>query len=330
METKDFYVPLQRKNGMPLHVQIGRAIRDRLLKQAPAEEVLLPPQRDLAKQLGVSRNTVAIAYAELERQGLVLSRVGKGTLVVDSANKMEGRTRREAVLKVIERSAEEALALGLTLDEYANAVRGYLREKSKMLRHIRLVFVECNREQLAYFAGHLRLEAGVTISPLLLSEVREHPRAALERLKSADAVVTSFYHVEELDRVLKGTGARLVGITLQPEMSTIVKIARIPQDARVGLVATSSQFLVEICKTLREIGIASDRVDQSTATEGKELGSFVAGVDALIVSPSRKKEVENLADGKPVVEFLFAPDDTSVKHIRVVLVELKRQREAEK
>ena len=41
----------------------------------------LPPSRQLADQLGLNRNTVAAAYGELQRLGLVRSRVGAGTFV---------------------------------------------------------------------------------------------------------------------------------------------------------------------------------------------------------------------------------------------------------
>jgi DNA-binding transcriptional MocR family regulator len=41
----------------------------------------LPPQRDLAKHLGVTTGTISRAYANLERQGLATARVGDGTYV---------------------------------------------------------------------------------------------------------------------------------------------------------------------------------------------------------------------------------------------------------
>src|SRR5215831_14826369 len=41
----------------------------------------LPASRDLAKTLGVNRNTVAYAYEELEADALVSSQVGRGTYV---------------------------------------------------------------------------------------------------------------------------------------------------------------------------------------------------------------------------------------------------------
>src|SRR5438876_814148 len=41
----------------------------------------LPPERDLAGALGVSRATVVSAYRELEAKGLVRGYVGRGTFV---------------------------------------------------------------------------------------------------------------------------------------------------------------------------------------------------------------------------------------------------------
>src|SRR5690554_3227890 len=43
--------------------------------------VKLPPHRSLADRLGVTVGTVSRAYAELERMGLVVARVGDGTFV---------------------------------------------------------------------------------------------------------------------------------------------------------------------------------------------------------------------------------------------------------
>ena len=46
---------------------------------------MLPPSRTLAADLGLARNTVAEAYAELVAEGWLASRQGAGTWVVDAA-----------------------------------------------------------------------------------------------------------------------------------------------------------------------------------------------------------------------------------------------------
>ena len=323
------YILLDRSSGIPLYIQIKDGLR-KLLSSAPEErEAVLPPQRELAEQLRVSRNTVSMAYSELEREGLVASHVGKGTLVVSPAKRLEGRNLRERLARVIEHAGEEALAMGFTTEQFAEAVDGFLRERKRRLRNIQLVFVECNREQLEYFSKHLQLDPGVMVTPLLLSSIQRDPERMLKKLTGADLVVTSFYHIEELEALMPEEAAPVVGVNLQPEMSTIVSIARIPNDARVGLVAASKRFIAEIRDTLEQVSVDSSHVKEFASKETEELRQFIQGVDALIVSPSRKKEVEALADGRPVTEFLFAPDEGSTNNIRISLFELKRKRREE-
>ena len=61
--------------------QIQRLIVDGTLK--PGE--LLPPERQLAEQFGVSRNSVRDAIRTLELSGLVVARHGEGNVVADVA-----------------------------------------------------------------------------------------------------------------------------------------------------------------------------------------------------------------------------------------------------
>jgi DNA-binding transcriptional MocR family regulator len=68
-------------DGTPLFEQIlaalERAIRDGGLKAGER----LPPQRALARTLGVSVGTVTRAYEEADRRGLTLGQVGRGTYI---------------------------------------------------------------------------------------------------------------------------------------------------------------------------------------------------------------------------------------------------------
>ncbi|MFC4910071.1 PLP-dependent aminotransferase family protein [Actinomadura gamaensis] len=60
-----------------IHRQLLDAILDGRLR--PGER--LPPTRELARRLDVSRNTVSIAYERLTAEGLLVARVGSGTFV---------------------------------------------------------------------------------------------------------------------------------------------------------------------------------------------------------------------------------------------------------
>jgi GntR family transcriptional regulator / MocR family aminotransferase len=59
------------------------ALRDAVRSRRLAPGTMLPPSRTLASDLGLARNTVAEAYAELVAEGWLASRQGAGTWVVN-------------------------------------------------------------------------------------------------------------------------------------------------------------------------------------------------------------------------------------------------------
>src|SRR5215213_8894259 len=75
-------IPLDRQSDIPLYQQIGNYLKNTILSGALAAETRLPAYRQLAQDLGVNRTTVENAYAMLEADGLVFSRMGSGTYVL--------------------------------------------------------------------------------------------------------------------------------------------------------------------------------------------------------------------------------------------------------
>ncbi len=75
-------IPLDRQSTMPLYKQIKTYLQQGILSGSLATDTRLPASRQLAQDLGVNRITVKNAYAELEADGLVFSKLGSGTYVL--------------------------------------------------------------------------------------------------------------------------------------------------------------------------------------------------------------------------------------------------------
>jgi GntR family transcriptional regulator / MocR family aminotransferase len=75
-------IPLDRQSSVPLYQQIKTYLRQGILSGSLAPDTRLPASRQLAHDLGVNRITVENAYAELEAEGLILSKLGSGTYVL--------------------------------------------------------------------------------------------------------------------------------------------------------------------------------------------------------------------------------------------------------
>ncbi|OZG60465.1 GntR family transcriptional regulator [Bifidobacterium myosotis] len=73
---------LNRHSSVPLYRQLAAELRERIVSGALAEGYRLPPERELAGQLEVNRTTVLQAYQQLKDEGLIASKVGKGTFVL--------------------------------------------------------------------------------------------------------------------------------------------------------------------------------------------------------------------------------------------------------
>jgi GntR family transcriptional regulator/MocR family aminotransferase len=114
-------IPVDRSaaDGRPIYQQIAEGIRGEVLAERLLPGERLPPIRELARRLGVNRDTVALAYEALASAGLVESSVGRGTFVAERAE------RRDAAGRVpsppLSRLAERLLELDRSRPRFGSA-----------------------------------------------------------------------------------------------------------------------------------------------------------------------------------------------------------------
>ena len=77
---------LNRRSKVPMYRQLAAELREQIVSGAMAEGYRLPPERELSSRLEVNRTTVLQAYQQLKDEGLIASKVGKGTFVLPAAS----------------------------------------------------------------------------------------------------------------------------------------------------------------------------------------------------------------------------------------------------
>ncbi|HKJ03075.1 MAG TPA: GntR family transcriptional regulator [Longimicrobiales bacterium] len=115
-------IRLDVNDTRPLYVQIMDGVRRGLVRGTLAPEDPLPSVRELASRLRVNPRTVSQAYAELEREGVVHVRHGKGTFVAPEI-RPDGKARRRLSLEVARRALADATRNGLVLDDLIAALK---------------------------------------------------------------------------------------------------------------------------------------------------------------------------------------------------------------
>ncbi len=114
-------IHLSRSDERPLYVQIMDGVRRGLVGGTLRPEDPLPSVRDLASDLRVNPRTVSQAYAELERDGVVQVRHGKGTFVAPEV-RPDQRERPRLAKQVARRALADASRNGLVLEELLEAL----------------------------------------------------------------------------------------------------------------------------------------------------------------------------------------------------------------
>jgi GntR family transcriptional regulator len=117
------YLRLSPNDGVPIYRQIVNQVKYLVAsgRLAPGEE--LPTIRALADQLVVNPNTVARAYRELERDGVVATRRTAGTYVSDAGSPLARRECRRILAERIDALLAEARSMNVDLDELLELLR---------------------------------------------------------------------------------------------------------------------------------------------------------------------------------------------------------------
>jgi GntR family transcriptional regulator len=104
-------------DGVPIYLQIVNQVKHLVAASRLAAGEELPPIRVLAGELLVNPNTVARAYLELERDGVVLKRHGSGTYVSAEGSPLARRERRKILSERADALLAEARHLDIPLDD---------------------------------------------------------------------------------------------------------------------------------------------------------------------------------------------------------------------
>src|SRR3954469_15482851 len=110
-------------DGVPIYIQIVNQVKHLVAsgRLTPGEELL--PIRVLAERLLVNPNTVARAYLELERAGIVTKRHGSGTYVSESPSPLSRREKFKLLTQRVDSLLVEAGHLNIDLTEVIELLR---------------------------------------------------------------------------------------------------------------------------------------------------------------------------------------------------------------
>ncbi len=112
----------------PIYRQLIDQIRLVVLRGRLVPGDRLPSVRSLAQRLVINPNTVARAYGDLSRDGVIESQQGKGYFVASKRQVYTKAHRRRRIAPLLEALVSEAAMLEFPADDVVAALREKMRE----------------------------------------------------------------------------------------------------------------------------------------------------------------------------------------------------------
>ncbi len=115
-------IVISQSDGRPMYLQILEQVKQRVAvgEWAPGDEI--PSIRQLAIALRVSVITIKRAYLELEREGVILTQQGKGSIVAPNSG-LNPQPYYEELTERLEEVARLGNLLGLSGEEIARRTK---------------------------------------------------------------------------------------------------------------------------------------------------------------------------------------------------------------
>jgi DNA-binding transcriptional regulator YhcF (GntR family) len=288
--------------------QIERLLEQRIREGDYAPGAQLPTVRKLALSIGVNKNTVVRAYQALERKGYLELIRGRGAFVVE-------RRRGGADLALLPWAGVDVLIAtarrhSVGHEQLLDALRRRIDRVYKPSTQ-RAAFIECNMQDIDTLGGELGVAIGRTLEGVLLADVGMR---ATELVEEFDLIITTFYHLGEVTKVLGEDAAKaVIGVHAAPSHDTLLKIARlhVPVIGVICELPNTVENLSYIVKTYQP----SATILTMLITD-ERLPSMLGKADAIIVTGSCYERLIDLKPQVPVISVSFTIEQQSIDFVR--------------
>lgn len=126
---------IDHRSSIPIYLQIVNGVKEAAAKSILDEGDKLPTVRDLAASIMINPNTVAKAYQELEREGIIQTMRGRGTFLAVPQQQITNEEKARVIGELLEKMLVESHHLQITEDELLDlltqGVRSWYRERRR-------------------------------------------------------------------------------------------------------------------------------------------------------------------------------------------------------
>ncbi|MED4584296.1 GntR family transcriptional regulator [Brevibacillus choshinensis] len=278
-------VSVNESLSIPIHVQLKEQVKSLIEQEMYRPHDQLPSVRELAGFLRINRNTAQKAYTELEQEGYVITKQGKGVFVHGQPPRKREHVPEELIEQVLETLEQHAI------DPHAFTValmtRYQIRKAMGRTKPI-LLFVECNVPQAQEYAVELTKATGYVVKPCLVRDM-ERIGASIQS-GYYDLIVTTFLHIEEVQQVVNRIGGahapKVIACLLESNLQSIKQLQKLPKGSIVGIGGTTWEGAENIRQSIIKAGLTHVQLIVGSMEHPASLDALLQGKPDLVVCTS--------------------------------------------
>ncbi len=119
---------IEIKSAIPVYEQIKEAIKYHIISETLVPGDQLMSIRDMASKTKIHPNTIAKVYSQLESEGFVYSKPGKGYFVKSDKRKIS-KEKTRTFKKLVRDFLLKSTTLGFSMNEIYNELKGIENER---------------------------------------------------------------------------------------------------------------------------------------------------------------------------------------------------------
>lgn len=262
----------------PIYRQVAEAIlRDIKSRTLPAG-TKLPTVRELAEEMGLSQGTIKHAYDHLETLGAIEMTQGKGTFVKEQ-EAIESGSRKDRAMAAIDELLEELESLGFTPREMEIYINLKLRGLDEEYDLVKIAVIDCNPEVLQLMESQLSQIPHTQVACFSLRQIAE----IADKLNSDyDIILTTTSHYSEVEEFIASNKVFSM-LAMMTSTETIIELAHVPENSRVGVVCSSHNFLTIVRMNYAGMPTSEGRTLCAHLLGDENLEGFLKHKDVIIV-----------------------------------------------
>jgi hypothetical protein len=246
-----------------------------------------------------------------------------------SAAKAKSESKVESMhklLAVVDEALDRSGKLGFSPEELFLTL--YARTQASPAtsgdeREVKALFIECSRPELELFSAELKKQLSIQLDSMLVGDFAKAVEKDLESLRRYGLIITTFYHIREVQSLLEDSGVEVVALMVDTSLETLMRLTSLPEGTKVGVACTTRAGAENMKLSIQRAGLEHLRVIIGCGEERSGLQKMIAEASVVVCSSLIESRLRALAPkGKEIIVDNKSIDKAGIEMLRSRLMEI--------